>query len=58
MSRYIAKKGNTFATQVDLNTLQEQANIVITHPPNSETKGLIDAEFIKRWQRVLANQYR
>ena len=48
----LPNKGNAFATQVDLKTLQEQADIISLHlPQTAETKGLIDAEFIKNMSK-------
>ena len=35
----LPNKGNTFATQVDLKILQEQADVVSLHIPTVETKG-------------------
>ena len=48
----LPNKGNAFAKQVDLKTLQEQADVVSLHiPQTAETKGLIDAEFIKKMRK-------
>ena len=48
----LPNKGNAFATQVDLKTLQEQADIISLHlPQTAENKGLIDAEFINNMSK-------
>ena len=48
----LPNKGNAFAQQVDLKTLQEQADVVSLHiPQTAETKGLIDDEFIKKMSK-------